>query len=309
MRNAVAALAALGMMAIWTAEAHALRFVVDSTVDAPDASAGDGVCLSTAGGCTLRAAFQQANDLTFRVDVIEIPAGTYPLTGTGGGGAPLGRLTSDRRSGPLEIRGAGPTETIIVGPGAASGQAAFLFASDTKISGVTIREGGAAGVQLGTPVADGGFTMIDCIVEDNANDSGGGGITSSGTLGPATFVRTLFRNNTSDQDGGALRLSTTRVEIRRSTFTGNTAGGRGGAISSTTPTMIENATIVGNTAGNDGGGLHASMSDVTILNTTIARNTATNQISMNGFGTSPTVQNSIVEGSCGTTIGGGAVIS
>ena len=38
-------------------------FTVNSTADAGDANTGDGVCATTGGVCTLRAAIQQANAL------------------------------------------------------------------------------------------------------------------------------------------------------------------------------------------------------------------------------------------------------
>src|SRR3954468_19623754 len=42
--------------------AHAAAtFVVNSTSDTADASVGDGVCADASGGCTLRAAIQEAN--------------------------------------------------------------------------------------------------------------------------------------------------------------------------------------------------------------------------------------------------------
>lgn len=310
MRKAVAALAAAGMLSLLTAEAHALRFVVDSTADARDADLGDRVCLSTAGGCTLRAAFEQANDFTFRVDTIELPAGTYALTGTNGVGAPLGGLINDRRSGPLEIVGAGPTQTIVVGPGTGSGFVVFDFASDTKVTGITIREGGAGGVDLSMSVNDNaGFFMQDCIVENNFKSGFGGGITSAGVVGPATFVRTLFRNNETDLDGGAMSLSAVRTDIIGSTFTGNIAARRGGGIQTGPMTTIVNATIVGNTAGEDGGGLVIGSSDVVVRNTTIANNTGPNQVALRGFAIAPMFQNTIVDGSCGTGIGGGVVTS
>src|SRR3954452_14430768 len=51
--------------------AHATGLVVDTTVDGPDTNPSDGICLSTAGGCTLRAAIQTAN-VTPGTDTITI---------------------------------------------------------------------------------------------------------------------------------------------------------------------------------------------------------------------------------------------
>jgi len=60
-------------------------FVVNSTADAPDSdypyinNISDGVCASTAGGCTIRAAIQQANHLA-GLDTIQFSIGTGPVT-------------------------------------------------------------------------------------------------------------------------------------------------------------------------------------------------------------------------------------
>jgi CSLREA domain-containing protein len=51
---------------------------VTTTADAPDSSAGDGMCRTAGGQCSLRAAVQEANGLIGH-DVIEIPAGTYEI--------------------------------------------------------------------------------------------------------------------------------------------------------------------------------------------------------------------------------------
>lgn len=56
----------------------AATFSVDTFADAPDAVPGDLVCLSLSGGCTLRAAVQEANALA-GFDRIDIPSGPYFL--------------------------------------------------------------------------------------------------------------------------------------------------------------------------------------------------------------------------------------
>ena len=55
--------------------------MVNTTVDGRDAVPGNGVCEITpgVGDCSLRAAVDEANVATIRVD-IAVPAGTYPLT-------------------------------------------------------------------------------------------------------------------------------------------------------------------------------------------------------------------------------------
>ena len=54
---------------------------VTSTVDAPDASLGNGVCATSAGACTLRAAIQEAHARGAGPHTINLAtAGTYALT-------------------------------------------------------------------------------------------------------------------------------------------------------------------------------------------------------------------------------------
>ena len=55
-------------------------FTVNSTLDEPDATPGNGVCASTpSGACTLRAAIMEANALA-GPDTVTVPAGVYTLT-------------------------------------------------------------------------------------------------------------------------------------------------------------------------------------------------------------------------------------
>src|SRR4051794_22239494 len=59
--------------------ARAQNLVVSSRSDAADASAGDGTCAAAGGGCTLRAAVQEA-DAADTATTIVVPAGRYRLT-------------------------------------------------------------------------------------------------------------------------------------------------------------------------------------------------------------------------------------
>lgn len=104
-------------------------FIVDTVVDAPDGSVADGVCAAAAGGCTLRAAIQEANS-TVELDSIafaigsgaqritltsSLPAATRPVvvdgwTQPGFTGTPLIEIRgSILISDGLEIRGGGST--------------------------------------------------------------------------------------------------------------------------------------------------------------------------------------------------------
>src|SRR3989442_8077572 len=93
--------------------ASAASFTINSTVDAVDASPGDGVCAEATGACTLRAAIMETNALP-GTDTITLPAGTYTLTipGAGEDASATGDLDI---TDVLTISGAGADSTIIDG--------------------------------------------------------------------------------------------------------------------------------------------------------------------------------------------------
>src|SRR5438046_4069720 len=65
------------------AHAEATAYLVDSSLDEPDADPSNGVCSSTPSGvCTLRAAIMEAN-FAGGSNTITLPAGTYQLTRPG----------------------------------------------------------------------------------------------------------------------------------------------------------------------------------------------------------------------------------
>ena len=113
--------------------------VVNSTLDGVDAAPGNGVCATVGGVCTLRAAVQEANNLT-GADVITLPAGTYTLTiaGTGEFVAATGDLNVN---GGLTINGAGAATTIVDG-GALDG--VFRAIASLTLNDLTVQNGNTA---------------------------------------------------------------------------------------------------------------------------------------------------------------------
>src|SRR5688500_2737126 len=83
-RRLVAVVAALAVV-VGLATVHATpaaasaTFNVTTTADAVDAAIGNGICATSAGACSLRAAIQESNAST-AADTIHVPAGTYALT-------------------------------------------------------------------------------------------------------------------------------------------------------------------------------------------------------------------------------------
>ena len=78
-RMGIVTIAIVGYFAAAPQSAAATTFTVNSTVDAPDANPGDGICDDGLGNCTLRAAVTESNFIG-GANVITVPAGTYLLT-------------------------------------------------------------------------------------------------------------------------------------------------------------------------------------------------------------------------------------
>ncbi|MHC4993142.1 MAG: thrombospondin type 3 repeat-containing protein, partial [Planctomycetota bacterium] len=112
-------------------------YPVTSTSDGADVLVGDGVCRSSAGTCTLRAAIQEANSHNEPSQFITLPSGSYVLSLPG-------RDEDDAATGDLDLK----RPVLIQGQGSpvidASGLDAVLDVSgfaQVEIIGVTIRGG------------------------------------------------------------------------------------------------------------------------------------------------------------------------
>src|SRR5688572_23226694 len=150
MLTAVSFVVLCTLVAVPNGTVYAASFTVNDTRDRVDTNPGNGMCRTSAGTCTLRAAIQEANARS-GADTIHLRPGTYILTR-----APLnenGISTGDLDiTAPLTIIGAGVGTTIIDGgtppPGSPPDRTALdrLFeihptAGDVTLSGLTIREG------------------------------------------------------------------------------------------------------------------------------------------------------------------------
>lgn len=228
-------------------------FIVNSNTDATDANAGDGICATNSGVCTLRAAIQEANALS-GVDTISLPAGNYVLS--------LTDITPDTDAiGDLDIsddlilNGADPQTTVV---SAQQIDRVFTIQSGTNValSAITIQNGlaeyGAGIVNLGS------LSLSDAIVRDNdavhtGFVGGGGGIYNGGTL---TLTNSVVDSNTSTEKGGGIFQYGTLTLID-SVVSGNT-GHNGGGISITSGVVqIQDSQIIENLSSGDyGGGIY-----------------------------------------------------
>ena len=250
---------------------------VNTTTDAVDANTSDGVCATSGGLCSLRAAVQQAN-ATGGGNTILVPAGTYPLT--------LAGIDTTAAAGDLDvtdvltISGAGANVTVV------DSQVADRVFEIRNSTAVTITGLTAAGGGVATTANGGGITIIgsatlrlDAVsVQQNQTTGGsGGGIYSEGTL---ILSNSSVISNTAGAEtngGGGVYLWSGTATLRNTTISGNqTNGNGGGMLNLLAAADLNNVTVTGNTAdsdadGGDGGGLW-NTSVFTASNSIIAGN-------------------------------------
>ena len=255
-------------------------FIVNSTLDEVDAAAGDGVCATAGGDCTLRAAIQEANALT-GARVITLPAGTYTLTIAGRG--EFDAATGDLNIGPngITINGASATSTIIDANGI--DRAFQSFEGSLTLNDLTVRNGtpndfgGCLNISF-TPLTLNRVVVTNC----NAGATAGGGII---VFGPSTLTvtdTTITGNLTTTLGGGVYLSYDTTATISRTTISGNSAANGAGLAfigfdGSPSTLTLTNTTISGNTATSSGGAMYVAAdteSAVTLTNVTIASNSS-----------------------------------
>lgn len=232
-----------------------VTFVVDTTVDMPDILPGDGLCLTRAGSCSLRAAVQEANAHD-GADIIVVRAGTYflALAGADEDMAVTGDLDINSD---VQIQGAGATSTVID-----AGQLDRIFhvtgAFQVRISGLTLQNGMTGTGEDGGAIFNGttaNTVVIDCIIQNNIADQWGGGIANNENA-KLDVQNTIIRNNRAGVLGGGLDNHNATATVINSRIYDNiavTASG-GGAYNDGT-LRIENGHITNNRAALDGGGI------------------------------------------------------
>ena len=222
-----------------------LTLTVTTTADAPDDVPGNGVCLATGFGCTLRAAVMELNANGGRPGVIRVPPGVFALTGAPGEDMAI--------TGDLDIR----VPTVFEGAGA---QETFIqSATDDRVLDVPVNVQvtlKAVSVQNGRVTGRGGgirsagvLSIEDVVVKNNVATAEGGGISSTNAL---RVMRSSLIGNASDAGehsgvgAGALRVVGTAV-VMNSTVAQNFSDGPGGAIRNYGRLFIGYSTIIDNT--------------------------------------------------------------
>ena len=290
----VTAVAALGC----ASAASAATYTVNDTRDFPQSTtAASGACVSTAGTCTLRTAFQASNE-NGGSNTINVPAGTYPITnasdndtgqcnGTVEDSWSSLKVNQCNNSTAITVIGAGSGSTVLDAQGANRIVDVFQNGS-LDVQKMTLENGDGtsnAATTGGVVNDDGGaidsaghLSAESATFTGNTGTSLGGGIAAEDVSG-STLSATgdVFQNNSSD-DGGAIGNSTPNdASVSFSLFQANNATEFGGAIDHAGGTgrlTLNFDELVQNVAaGDDGGGLFdGSNGELDITNSLIDQN-------------------------------------
>ncbi|MEO7935020.1 MAG: choice-of-anchor Q domain-containing protein [Dokdonella sp.] len=259
--------------------AHAdVIFNVNTVADQIDLDVSDGICQTSTGACSLRAAIMQANHLTGPITTrIKLPAGTYTLTRpvAGGNGEDRGdlNLTSPLSAGQSIVIEGATASTSIIDANQIDRVLSIELDRVVTLSKVTVRGGYRTDMPGGGIFSEGALTLLDSIIEANASDSGGGGVHSKGTL---DIRRSILRSNTGNSGGAAYVAGV--GTIRDSSLYGNASHVVGGAIAVSffpepATLVILNSTISNNAANLNGGGIY-NEGNTFLYNTSIIGNDA-----------------------------------
>ena len=277
-------LAALVTAAVLAGPASAATFVVNSTADTLDTNVGNGVCLTSAGTCTLRAAIQEANAQS-NPDTIQVPAGIYTLVRNGGGNT-AGDFDVIR---PLTIVGAGAGLTILDGGQPPSGSPPSRRALDRLIdvssgagnvtlAGLTLREGWTSDEGGALRIFSRGLVRLDgvAVVDSSAGTLGGAVYAANtvSTLGARLrleLVDTTIARNRATSGGGVFVGLDADFTLSSSTMADNAATGDGGGLAAVTRSSVAAtlSTLQGNTAGGSGGGAFTSTTRPVTIDATL----------------------------------------
>jgi hypothetical protein len=268
------------LVLMMTSAAGAATFNVDSQVDSPDATLGDGVCASKAGGCTLRAAVEEAN-ASSRSSTINLPEGTYTLT-SADEGANFGQSGVLLLGGVTTVAGAGLRTTVVNGDGKHR-----LFEVGNKatvtISGLTLREAQVQGGDGAALLNRGNLTVSNVLFLQNravgdplVPKSGRGAALFNTNGGTASLNSVVALKNSSDGKGGAFfNDEASTLKIMNGEILGNQSlADSGGGISNSGTLEVTISTIRGNQAMQAAGGLDNIESSAKLLDVEITENTA-----------------------------------
>jgi hypothetical protein len=267
----MALVVALAVPLSFTSSVHAATFAVNSTLDVPDAIRGNGICETASRNavCTLRAAIEESNSLLDE-DRIEVPAGTYPLTASAGGGLVI--------TDTVAIDGAGSDSTVIDGGLGLQGNftvlqigdLAGMTTPDVYLSRLAIRNADAnSGTIRVQPGAS--LSVQRSALSENKSFSGGGAILN---LGDTVVAESAISDNDGGPRGGGIASGPfASLRVVKSTISGNHATQGGGILNNGSLTLWQ-STVSGNSSRRGGGGILQAGGTASIVEATITDNLA-----------------------------------
>lgn len=226
----------------------ATTWTVNDLVDAVDVNPGDGVCATSTGTCSLRAAVMEANAYPGD-DTIIVSPGTHTLSITSGVGAAGGDLniTED-----LVVVGFGSGSTIV---DCSNVGKAFTVESVSVQVQATFRQLTiTGGTSHGLSVTAGNLASVEqAQISGNSGSTGGGVYVAGGlTLDGAT----VSGNHATGNGGGVFVASSGSLTIIGGTrIVNNDSGNSGGGVYADGSVLVYSGTIASNTAGGSGGGI------------------------------------------------------
>ncbi len=213
-------------------------YVINTTVDLPDAAPNDGLPVAANGAITLRAAIMQANADGVPTTII-VPQGTYVLTvsGTDSGNAAVNDLDI---TGNVTIIGAGAGMSIVDASGLSvggveandrvfqvSGAGASLNLSGMTLTGGNVGSDPTSGGVGGAILVQNAMLTLSEVALIGNEARAGGAIRISGSDADVLIERSVFTNNTASVTGGAIYHGdeNSSVKIGGSIFASNAAPG------------------------------------------------------------------------------------
>ena len=258
------------------------RFRVDDPGDQPDAIPGDGVCATArgrdGGGCTLRAAVEEANAAA-GTDRIDLDVAAIGLTGRdlditdavtirgreqpAGGTDASGGTVIDAR-GLSRIFDICPDQPSTNGAGCADPASAIVEIRDVTLSGGRTRGSGGAIRNNAT------LHLRHVAIRDSEAAEFGGAVFNDGGL---RLTDTTLSDSRSGFYGGGL-FNRGRATLDRTRVEGNTAGVAGGGIANFGPLELTRVTVTINQSPDVGAGLYdaAAPRSVAVRDTVIRDN-------------------------------------
>lgn len=275
----------------FTTSLQAAQFTIDTSRDAHDILAGDGICETNTANCSLRAALEESNALV-GLDKIILPSGNYIIRS----GASSLLVTDD-----LDILGTGAS-TIVDG-----GQRDRVFtiysptaaqAITVTISAITIQNGltqsslpngilsGYGGGLFVGEMTD--LALNNVVIRNNLADIGGSGIFVGNNVNTLVINNSVIENNgplsanNKNNIGAGIYIEEGDVTLQNSTVTGNSGHLGGGLYIAGDITTLINSTISNNHAkktrqnatGNTGGGIFVTglTTTLNVINSTVSGN-------------------------------------